>query len=745
MSITGHWKAATGFDTTNYTVTLGKPVADCSDAELVANPMCGSITTYGNTAYVCTSAEMTGSNLETLMGSQFAYPIQGNKSELWETNGKPTDELRRIYRRTIFIAVPVGVSLNNYSVTENVNSGVLIVEDIKDPNKLVVDCGSTPVQSATENILWNISFICKHTCNRSQTYYSSAPNQVEYTDPDTQVTTYYYIYPVWLYVVGDSTFLLRYEFLNEMGGFYRGEGEQYEDQNNNYISVSTNYTSFSQATPQYLTIGWNISPTEETSTLLDIFGEGSYPDPIPNPSQFSPSPLPWVCDNLSTDISLDAPYNIYVSMSNSTVGSRLRRSLVIFQGRDYLWRRLSSYCRIGVYFVYNGELMKPIIKGGIVIGAGTVSDESEIDTYTDLKHPVPSGGGGGGGGGTDEDESTPISTIGAPYATGLANYYAMTASSPLLQHISEAMSAHNIDGDKKDLYRNLISCKLIKPPAPIPTSGSAPFTIYGVKPQYNGADISLPVVSGHPTATFGPYSISRKFGDFRDYSPYTKAEIFLPYCGWCGLPSHVVGRSVTVKYFTDIIAATCKAIVFCGNNIVAEASGVIGLDIPFASENVGAKMTAANAGLLASTKGALQTALGVGTMVSTKGQKGLNTVMSGLSAYVSGFTQMSMAANENWTEISGKTGDGCNIAGTTNIIIKITRPKYGADSTPPYVPAKYGNTVGYVSMKTVKVSSVTGLLIADNVDTSGISGATERERALIKSYLESGIIVEHPE
>lgn len=352
--------------------------------------------------------------------------------------------------------------------------------------------------------------------------------------------------------------------------------------------------------------------------------------------------------------------------------------------------------------------------------------------------------GSGGGGGSDDDNDDAIATIGAPFASGLAHYYVTTAASPVLQQISEAMSTWDIDATKKDLYRNLISCKLIKPPAPVP-SASGVFTIYGVKPQYQGSDITITEVTGNPTASFGPYTISRKFGDFRDYSPYTKVEIFLPYCGWCGLPSHVVGKDVTVQYFTDIIAATCKAIVFCGNNIVAEASGVIGLDIPFASENVGAKMTAANAGLLASTKGALQTALGVGTMVSTKGQKGVNSVMSGLSAYVSGFTQMSMAANENWTEISGKTGDGCNIAGTTNIIIKITRPKYGANSTAPYVPAKYGNSVGFVSMKTVTVSSVTGLLISDNVDTSGISGATERERSMIKSYLESGIIVEHPE
>ena len=401
--------------------------------------------------------------------------------------------------------------------------------------------------------------------------------------------------------------------------------------------------------------------------------------------------------------------------------------------------------RSGLKFEYNNTIYKPVAANGVITGyTDNMDEKSEWDDwhdYTDHTVPItppspPSG--------SDEDNDDPISTIGAPFGQGLAHYYVMTTDSVLLQHISDAMSTHDIDTDKKDLYRNLISCKLIKPPAPIPTTGSEAFTIYGVKPQYEGSDITVPVVTGHPTATFGSYSIPRKFNDFRDYSPYSKAEIFLPYCGWCNLPSHVIGRSVSVHYYTDIIAATCKAIVFCGNNIVAEASGIIGLDIPFASENVGAKMQAANTSLLATASGAVETALGVGTVVATKGQKGIGTVVKGLFNYASGFSQMAMAANENWTEISGKTGDGCNLAGVNTIIIKITRPKYGSNTTAPYVPSNYGHASGFISLKTVTVGSVTGFLQADNVDTSGITGATERERQLIKAYLESGIFVNHP-
>lgn len=393
---------------------------------------------------------------------------------------------------------------------------------------------------------------------------------------------------------------------------------------------------------------------------------------------------------------------------------------------------------------YTDKLYKPIISGGHVTGyTDDMDEESELDDWDGTANhgaspypPAPP---------VDDDDNTdPISTAGAPYAKGLVNYYAMTAGSVLIDHIAEALSTWDLQNTGKDLFKNLVSCKLIKPPAAIPTTGSEPFTIYGEKPQYQGADITLPVVSGNPDATFGPYSISRKFNDFRDYAPYTRVSIYLPYCGWCDLPSHVVGRSVTVKYFTDIIAATVRAVVFCNNNIVAEAAGVMGLDIPFTADAVGMKQAGVVSGLTAYAGGALQTAAGVAQLVTSKDAKGLGNVFSGASKLLSAYTQTAEAFNENTTEISGKNGDGCSLSGATNIIIKIIRPKYGASSDPPYVPAGFAHAVGFVSNKQVRVGNVSGLLIADNVDTSGIAGATDAERAEIKRVLETGLIVNSP-
>lgn len=545
--------------------------------------------------------------------------------------------------------------------------------------------------------------------------------RLEYWD-DNDKTNYVEvkdIYPYQIFEFNGHTYLLAMKYSYQYTTTYNSDS-----QTNNYNP-------------------YNVSFDEEDCVAYTVaFAEGTFD----NGGVISTNNLPYGISSyyhLFAGYTSDKKFIGEVITQSSTLpdgdGRLGLNSYYMFHERDdvYLYTANS-----GLKF-YTDKLYKPIISNGVVTGyTDDMDEESELDEWTGTTDhgigptpPLPPGPG------EDDDNNDPVNTAGAPYAQGLVNYYALTAGSVLIDHISEALSTWDLQNTGKDLFKNLVSCKLIKPPAPIPTTGSEPFTIYGEKPQYEGADITLPVVSGNPDATFGPYSISRKFNDFRDYAPYTRVCIYLPYCGWCDLPSHVVGRSISVKYFTDVIAATVRAVVFCNNNIVAEAAGVMGLDIPFTADAVGMKQAGVVSGLTAYAGGALQTAAGVAQLVAAKDAKGLGQIFSGGSKLLSAYSQTAQAFNENTTEISGKNGDGCSLSGATNIIIKIIRPKYGASSTPPYVPAGFAHAVGFVSNKQVRVGNVSGLLIADNVDTSGIAGATDAERAEIKRVLETGLIV----
>lgn len=357
-------------------------------------------------------------------------------------------------------------------------------------------------------------------------------------------------------------------------------------------------------------------------------------------------------------------------------------------------------------------------------------------TYDEVKHEDDPG--------IDEDIEVDMPLNDAAYGAGLSHYYVTTVGSTVLEDISAAMSTWDIVNTGKDLYKNLISCRITKV-GPIPSEPGT-FVIYGEELQYNGSPITITKITGNPSMDLGEYEILPKFHDFRDYAPFTKIEMFIPYCGWVSLPSHCMSSEEDPKIITgtllcDIIAGTCKAVIKCNDTVVAEASGFTAIDVPFTGENVGMKM----AGIASSiTSYGNQAAKTVGSVASggMAGGAGAGAALAGgIVGMLGSYAQMYSAFNANYTEICGKTGDGCNVAGLGSVYIKIQRPKAGETEAPYYVPANYAHTSGFMSMKQKAISECNGLIVCANVDTSGISGATARERAEIKRLLETGIYV----
>ena len=387
---------------------------------------------------------------------------------------------------------------------------------------------------------------------------------------------------------------------------------------------------------------------------------------------------------------------------------------------------------------------KPIIIDGVVTGiTDDMSDPSELDEWgmgaTDHgvspsgpPSPSPSG---------DDEVDMPL--YAASYGSGLTHYYICTKDSGVLSTIAAALSRWDISQTGKDLFKNLISCKLARI-GQVPAVNST-FVIYGEELHDEDDDpIQINEITGNPTVDLGEYRIDRFFNDFRDFAPYTKVEVFVPFCGWLPLPSHVMGNKISGTLIVDIISGTCKAVIKCGRTVVAEGAGVCALDVPFVAENVGMKMAGIANSIVSYGKtvsGAIGGVAGSGSAAAA-GAAAAGAAVSVLGSYA----QMYMAFNANYTEVCGKTADGCNTGGLTSLYIKVQRPNYkrlGFDA-PLYVPDGFAHSNGFIAMKQKKVSECTGYIECANVDTSNISGATDREKEIIKRYLESGIIVEHP-
>lgn len=361
-------------------------------------------------------------------------------------------------------------------------------------------------------------------------------------------------------------------------------------------------------------------------------------------------------------------------------------------------------------------------------------------TYHDKKYGPPVD--------PDDDIEVDMPLNDAAFGTGLSHYYVTTVDAPVLNDISEAMSSWNITNTGKDLYRNLLSCRITKV-GPIPAENST-FVIYGEELQYNGSPISINKITGNPSMDLGEYEILPKFNDFRDYAPYTKIEMFIPYCGWVALPSHVMSSEEKPKIITgtllcDIIAGTCKAVIKCNDTVVAEASGFTAVDVPFTGENVGMKMAGIASAITSYGNSSAKTVGNIASGGLSGGAGAGAAAAGGLVGLLGSYAQMYSAFNANYTEICGKTGDGCNVAGLNKVYIKIQRPKTGGYSEPDFVPEDYGHTTGFIAMKKGQISKCEGLIVCSNPDTSGIGGATDREKKMIKNLLESGIIVRHTE
>lgn len=92
------------------------------------------------------------------------------------------------------------------------------------------------------------------------------------------------------------------------------------------------------------------------------------------------------------------------------------------------------------------------------------------------------------------------------------------------------------------------------------------------------------------TIYLGHFEPLEAFGDFRDYSPYSEAMLYLPYCGTTTFPlSYALSKdedtltSIYVQYKVDITTGSCTAYVTKGsyNGLpIATAHGSISIDIP---------------------------------------------------------------------------------------------------------------------------------------------------------------------
>lgn len=247
---------------------------------------------------------------------------------------------------------------------------------------------------------------------------------------------------------------------------------------------------------------------------------------------------------------------------------------------------------------------------------------------------------------------------------------------------------------------------------PINLDGTTSVIVVGnVDTNINGDKIS----GTTPIYTLGSVKLLGRYKSFLDYAPYTTANIFLPFVGFKPIdPQVFTGKTLSVKYSYDLIAGVCNAMLFADGIYIESHQGNCGIDIPLVASNRAEMML----GIVTSL---------VGTAVSP-----INTAGNIATDMLSMGTDILNAASSFHTSRQGGYSPTCAWTETRECFIVLETPNTWMGTT-------YAHDYGRPCLTTYSISQLSGFTVCDQtVDLSGISGATDEEKNMIKSILTNG-------
>lgn len=256
---------------------------------------------------------------------------------------------------------------------------------------------------------------------------------------------------------------------------------------------------------------------------------------------------------------------------------------------------------------------------------------------------------------------------------------------------------------------------------PIDISGNPEVIVVGdVVSNINGDRIS-----NVPLYTVGSVQITGRYQSFLDYEPYTSIWLFLPFVGFVQLdPVYVTNKTLKVVYSYDIINGICNAMLFCDDIYVESHQGHCGIEIPLVGSNR-AQLEIGLASSLITTAASAGAAIPLATKSAAKVATGINAggdIVQDIGNFMTGFHSSRQGGYDPtcaWTE-------------TRNCFLVIETPNASYTGT-------YGHDKGRPCNASHTIGTLHGFTVCDaNVDVSGIAGATEEEKAMIKEMLTTG-------
>lgn len=433
----------------------------------------------------------------------------------------------------------------------------------------------------------------------------------------------------------------------------------------------------------------------------------------------------WYRFSKNETITDDKPYtakfdDTYFDMVDFYTGDRWGNGFT-FQYRPNLEYMLTSIACMGIYFKYDGVMYLGYMDAsGQTTGERLTADEWEnsaqydsdsVFNFTEHKEPAKP---------ALKDEIDEMSFGYSQILLGFADTYIMTQNElTALKHWFASDAPAGLD---------FTTCVVSLRHAPWSLE---PFVANGVTTTITAGKENTGVESflcanGKYTLFCGQTNIPRIHDNFLDYEPYTTYELYLPNATWLKLPDFVVGKTVNVNLTVDILNASIRYFVTCNNLIIADVAGQLASDIVFTTENAGVKKASQIQSCFSAVSGVTSAVAGALTAQPL-------AVVGGALAASNAISSGIIASNNNYSQTVGNNGDTTSLSGNNTCYLKIT-------TVNEKIPDNYAHVHGRPLNETHTINSMRGFTVCENVDTTGIN-ATDAEKTLIKSLLESGVYI----
>lgn len=220
------------------------------------------------------------------------------------------------------------------------------------------------------------------------------------------------------------------------------------------------------------------------------------------------------------------------------------------------------------------------------------------------------------------------------------------------------------------------------------------------------------------------FDVPRKYNDFRDFAPYTRVSIFLPYIGYVDLPTNdVMGKTgMTITYAFDLIDGTCQAFIRTGNRIIVTTDKApCALDLPINQKNNSERLRNLALGSLNILTG------GIASMAGDA-SKGASSLKQSVSPFMGFLT-------EHVTK--GRiTGGWQSMNSPTSVTLVVETEKWvDVDMD------EFKKLHGRPCHKTYDLADLVGFTQVGRIHLENINTATSEELASIESQLKNGVIL----